>query len=142
MSEIAVKGCTFQASLDTGTGTINALLSTTTKESEKILVDAKGVYFEKITVTVGAGTTVVLNTPPSGASSPNGVLNAPDTIDIQGTASNVLDSASNKAVQKDDKGSKMITFTFPTSSSPYTMTYPVNVTVKVLDSAQTNVIAS
>lgn len=143
MSEIAVKGCIFQASLDPGVGTITAGLSTTTKESDKVAVDSKGVYFEKITVTVASGSSVVLNSPPSGAGSNTGTLAQADTIDIMGTANNILDSKSSKAVQKDDSGSKVLTFTFPTSTTPpSTMTYPVNVTVKVLDAGQLYVVAS
>lgn len=142
MSEIAVKGCIFQASLDTGVGTITAGLSTTTEGSNKVAVDSKGVYFEKITVTIASGSSVVLNSIPTGASSNTGTLKTSDTIDISGTADNILDSRSEVAVQKNDSGSKVLTFTFPTSTSPYEMTYPVNVTVKVSDAGQTYVIAS
>lgn len=142
MSEITVKGCIFQAYLDTGVGTITAGLSTTTKESNKVAVDSKGVYFEKITVTVASGSSVVLNSIPPGASENTGTLAKADTIDIIGTANNILDSKSNVAVQKDDSGSKVLTFTFPTGSNPPTTTYPVKVNVKVADSGQLYVVAS
>lgn len=142
MSEVAVKGCIFQAYLDTGVGTITAGLSTTTRESDKVAVDSKGVYFDKITVTVASGSSVVLSSIPPGASANTGTLASPDTIDIMGTASNILDSRSDMAVQKNDSGSKVLTFTFPTGSNPPTMTYPVKVNVKVADAGQLYVVAS
>lgn len=143
MSEIAVSWCTFQASLDTGAGTISAVLSTSTQASSKVLVDSKGVYFDKITVTVGLGTSVVLTSVPEGASANTGTIAEVGSIDINGTASDVLDSSSNVAVQKNDSGSKKLTFIFPSTVPPsYTVLSDVNVTVKVSDAGQTYVIAS
>lgn len=145
MSELAVQGCVFKASLDVGAGTIApSSLTTITQPSSKdfcINETDKGIYFEKITVTVGSGTTVTVTTPPSSATSPTGTLMSPDTIDINGTADNILDSNDKKAVQKGDKGSKSLTFTFPASNSS-TVTGNYNVTVEVNDAGQTDVIAS
>lgn len=140
MSELAVKGCVFSASLDTGMGSIVATLSTVTPESTNCLVNNNGIYFDKVSVIVASGSTVTLTAPPTGAVSPVGTLLTPDTIDISGTAENILEN-DKKAVQKDDSGSKSISFMFPTSSSPYTMNYSVNVTVKISNAGQTDVIA-
>lgn len=141
MSELAVQGCSFEASLDTGQGSISATLSAVSVPSTDVLVNNKGVFFNKITVMVATGSSVTLTSPPPGATSPSGQLLVPDTIDISGTADNILDAGGNKAVQKDDDGSKSLTFTFPAPQEDVT-TYPVNVTVKVSDAGQTDVTAN
>lgn len=141
MSELAVKGCSFEASLDTGQGSISATLSTATTPSKDVLVNNKGVFFDKITVTVASGSSVTLTSPPPGATSNEGKLLVSDTIDISGTAGDILDAGGNKAVQKDDDGSKSLTFTFPAPQGAVT-TYSVNVTVKVSDAGQTDVTAN
>lgn len=141
MSELAVTGCTFKASLETGVGTISALMSTMTPPSDFVLAENKGVYFDKITVILGTGSTVTV-TPehlPSGATSPTGTLTAIDTIDINGTASDI-ESEGKPAVQKGDSGEKLVTFTFPSSGSggvPGTF----KVTVEVEDAGQSSVVA-
>ena len=140
MSELAVQGCKFSPSLDTGVGTINANLSTSTTPSNVNLVNSNGIFFDKITVNVPAGSSVALTTPPSGATSSTGQLMTADTIDISGTADNILDENGKKAVQKGDKGSKSITFTFPAPNGG-TVPYAVNVTAEVTDAGQTDVTA-
>ena len=141
MSELAVLGCTLAASLDEGVGTISATLAPASMPSQYVLAEGKGVYFDKLVVTVGAGSSVAVS-PPPGASSGTGTLAAADTIDILGTAENILDLPSeNKAVQKGDKGSKILTFTFPATGGG-TVTAPYNVTVEVTEAGQTSVIAS
>lgn len=158
MSEVAVQGCTFKASLNDGEGTISpssltassqpsnkdfAIVSESIEvEGEIIVIESdKGIYFNKITVTVASGTTVTVTSPPASATSSTGTLITPDTIDITGTADNVLDSSNNKAVQKGDKGSKELTFTFPAPQGAV-VTGQYNVTVEVDSAGQTDVIAS
>ena len=137
MAELAVQGCTFKASITPGS--ISAQCSTTTVPSSSVLVSNKGVFFDKITVTIPSGSSVTLIAPPAGATSPTGNLLAPDTIDISGTASNVL-SGGKKAVLKGDNGSKAITFTFPGPQGAQVPS-PVTVKVEVDDPGQTDVIA-
>lgn len=136
--ELVVKGCTFKASISPGSITANC--STTTQPSDDDLVSGKGIYFDKITVTIPTGASVKLPSPPSGATSSTGQLMAPDTIDIKGTANDVLDGNGNKAVLKGDNGSKTVTFTFPAPQGTVT-TYGVNVKVEVDNPGQTDVIA-
>lgn len=135
--EFAVKGCTFKASITPGT--ISANCSTTTQPANDILVSNKGVFFDKITVTIPSGSSVTLLAPPPSATSPSGQLMAPGTVDISGTGSNVLRS-NKKAVLKGDNGSKAITFTFPGPNGS-TVPYPVTVKVEVNNPGQTDVIA-
>lgn len=158
MSEVAVQGCTFKASLNTGEGTISpssltassqpsdkdfAIVSESTEIDGEIVVSEsdKGIYFDKVTVTVASGTTVTVTSPPETATEPTGTLMSPDTIDIKGTADNILDSNGKKAVQKGDKGSKSLTFTFPAPQGAVT-TGDYEVTVEVDDAGQTDIIAS
>ena len=144
MSEVAVQGCTVEASLETGKGSISTSPQITTSPSSYNFADNKGIYFNKVSVSIPAGTTVTLTTPPAGASSPTSVpLVAPATIDIEGTADNILDSSDNKALQKDDEGSDTITFSFPDTATPPTpsITQDVKVTVKITNAGQTDVIA-
>ena len=151
MSELAVLGCTLQASLATGTGTIAvpSIPVSNQPSSENFhtngIVD-KGIYFDKITAVIPSGTTVTLTPQPAGASSPTSIpLAVADSIDINGTADNILNKDNEKAVQKGDKGSKAITFTFLDTSAPTpkpTITVPVNVTVTVTDAGQTDVTAT
>lgn len=146
MSELAVKGCTIEASLEEGKGTISASpLTVTNQPSDKNFVGDNGIYFDKITVQIPETTTVTLTPQPSGASSPTSIpLGASETIDISGTADNILNASDEKAVQKDDEGSKTITFKFMNTSSPPspTVTAQVKVIVKVTDAGQTDVIAT
>lgn len=136
--ELTVKGCTFKASISPGSITANC--STTTQPSNDDLVNNKGIYFDKITVTIPTGASVNLPSMPPGATSTTGQLMAPDTIDIKGTADDVLDGSGNKAVLKGDNGSKTVTFTFPAPQGAVT-TYGVNVKVEVDNPGQTDVIA-
>lgn len=141
MSEIAVAGCSFSASIDSTLGTISALLSTSTQPSNKVLVQNKGVHKDKITVILGTDSSVILTTPPVGAASSTGVLLDPQTIDIEGTAENVLVEGK-KAVQKNDEGTDSITFYFPDPNGTPTITSDVDVTVKVSNAGQSVVIIS
>lgn len=135
--ELAVKGCTFKASINPGT--ISANCSTSTTPSADVLVGANGVFFDKITVTIPSGASVTLTSPPPSATSPSGQLMAPDTIDISGTADNVL-SGGKKAVLKGDNGTKTVTFTFPGPQGTQ-VPYGVSVKVEVDNPGQTDVIA-
>lgn len=139
MSELATSSCSFKASLETGKGSIEAELSTETQPSQKVEAGS-GVFFDKVTVTVASGASVVLTTPPEGAISPTGQLMAPDTIDIAGTADNITDSSGKSALQKGDKGDKELTFTFPAPNGA-TTTSSVKVIVEIDDAGQSNVIA-
>lgn len=141
MSEIAVAGCSFSASIDSTLGTISALLSTSTQPSNKVLIQDKGVHKDKITVMLGTGSSVILTVQPPGAASPTGVLLDPQTIDIEGTADNVL-VEDKSAVQKNDEGTDSITFYFPDPNGTPTITSDVDVTVKVSNAGQSVVIAS
>ena len=146
MSEVAVQGCTFKASLNTGEGTITpSSLTTSSQPSDKnfaiVSESDKGIYFDKVTVTVASGTTVIVTSPPETATSTTGTLVSSKTIDIEGTADNILDSNGKKAVQKGDKGSKSLTFTFPAPQGTVT-TGDYEVTVEVDDAGQTDIIAS
>lgn len=147
MADLAVKGCTLEASLDTGTGSITAEpLRVQNQASDKNLVGDNGIYFDKITVVIPETTTVTLNAQPEGASSPTSVpLGTATTIDIDGTASNILNASDDTlAVQEGDSGSKTITFKFMNTSSPPSPTVEkaVKVTVKVKKAGQTSVSAT
>lgn len=146
MSELAVKGCTIEASLEEGKGTISASpLTVTNQPSDKNFVGDNGIYFDKITVQIPETTTVTLTPQPEGASSPTSIpLATATTIDISGTADNILNASDEKAVQKDDEGSKTITFKFLDTSSPPSPSVEVGVKVivKVTDAGQADVIAT
>lgn len=147
MSELAVKGCTIKVSLETGKGTISASpLTITNQPSDKNFKGDNGIYFDKVTVQLPASTTVTLTPQPPGASSPTSIpLGAPETIDIPGTADNIIDVTSNKvAVQKDDEGNKTITFKFmDTAITPSpSISVPVKVIAKITDAGQTSIIAT
>ena len=135
--ELVVEGCTFKASVNPGS--ISANCSTSTTPSADVLAGGNGVFFDKITVKIPSGASVTLTSPPPSATSSSGKLMAPDTIDISGTADNVL-SGNKKAVLKGDNGTKTITFTFPGPQGAK-VPYGVSVKVEVDDPGQTDVIA-
>lgn len=140
--ELAVKGCTFKASINPGT--ISANCSTITVPSADVLTGSSGVFssgafFDKITVIIPSGASVTLLSPPPSAVSPSGQLMVPDTIDISGTAADVL-SGGKKAVLKGDSGTKTISFTFPGLQGTQ-VPYGVSVKVEVDNPGQTDVIA-
>lgn len=148
MSDIAVLGCTLQASLDEGIGSISVLSIAVSNQpsSDNFHTDGvtdKGIYFDKVTAVIPAGTTVTLTSTPAGASANTSVpLASPVSIDISGTAGDVLDKNNKKAVQENDEGSKVITFIFPDTSAPTpkpTIQYQVNVTVTVKKAGQTDI---
>ena len=144
MSELAVLGCSFKASISPAVGsaiTANLSASPSTPPSTDNFVGNNGIYFDKVTAIVASGATVVLNTPPAGATSPSGTLATPATINISGTASNILDSSDKIALQKGDKGSNTITFTFPAPNGT-TVPFAVVVTAEISDAGQTDVTAT
>lgn len=136
--EVAVAGCSFKASITTGS--ISAQCSTSTTPSQYDKAGGKGIFFDKITVTIASGASVTLAGPPPGAVSPSGTLASSATIDISGTGDNVLDGSGKKAVLKGDNGSKTISFTFPAPNGA-TVGYGVNVKVEVDNPGQDKVIA-
>jgi hypothetical protein len=141
LSELAVLGCSFKASISPAVGSkITASLSASpsTPPSTDNFVGNNGIYFDKVTVIVASGATVVLNFTPSGAISPSGKLLVPATIDINGTASDILDSSDKIALQKGDKGSNAITFLFPAPNGT-TVPFSVVVTAEISDAGQTDV---
>lgn len=121
MSEVAVQGCTVSITSGQSATTIQI----TTSPSNKDFVDDKGIYFGDIDVSLTAIT--------SGS-----LVCASGTITIKGTASNVLDSNGNKAVQKNDSATKTLTFTDTSTQA----TSDIPVTIKITDAGQTDVIAS
>ena len=137
--ELAIKGCTFKASINPGTISANCSTSTTPSKDVLDIGSGNGVFFDKITVEIPSGASVTLPSPPPSATSPSGQLMAPATIDISGTADNVL-RGNKKAVLKGDSGTKTITFTFPAPNGA-TTTFGVSVKVEVDDPGQTDVIA-
>ena len=141
MSELAVQGCTFKIS--STVGSISAVsLTTTTQPSSVNLVNNKGIFFDKLTVNITTAT-ITPSTPIAGTTN-TGVL-ASDSIDISGTASNILDSNGKKALQKGDKNTKtcsfIFTFTPVPPTPPYTTSIDLPVTVEIDDPGQTDVIA-
>lgn len=120
MSELAVQGCTVAITSGQSASTIQI----TTSPSSDNFVNDKGIYFGDIDVS--------LTTITSGS-----LVCASGTITIKGTASNILDSGGNKAVQKNDTATKTLTFT--DSSTGATSDIPV--TIKITDASQTDVIA-
>lgn len=140
MSMLAVQGCTVKASLETGKGSITTSPQITTSPSSDNFADNKGIYFDKVSVMIPSGTTVTLTSLPAGASSPTSIpLVDPATIDIEGTADNILDGSDKKALQQDDEGSDTITFYFPDTATPPTpsISKEVKVIVKITNAGQT-----
>ena len=121
MSELAVLGCTVEIT----SGQTASAKVISTQPSSDMLVGQKGIYFGDIDV--------VLTSPTQG-----NYTTASATITIKGTASDVLDINDNKAVQKEDSGSKTVTLTDPDSGESISPT----ITVKITDAGQTDVIAT
>lgn len=126
MSAVAVLGCTIEIDTLGVEGNIHVTLGE--QPSSVVLIDNKGVWFDKINVTLDAGATYN-----------GGTLSSPATWDITGTASNVL-SNDEKAVQEGDNGTSA-TLSFVTSSTP-PVTYTTTVKAKVSSANQDKVIAS
>lgn len=141
MSELAVQGCTFKISSTAGSISATSLATTTTP-SDKDFAENKGIFFDKLTVNI-SGATITPSVPVAGTTN-SGVL-ASGSIDISGTASNVLDSNEKSALQKGDKNTKTFSFVFtltPTPPSPpYTTNKDFPVTVEIDDAGQTSSIA-
>ena len=121
MSELAVQGCKIQ--ITSGQSAKNILV--TTKPSSAVLINNKGVYFDSIDVSLKAVTA-------------GNLLLESGTITINGTASKVLDENGKKALQKNDNATKKFSFTDTVSGS----TVSADVTVKITDAGQSDVIAS
>lgn len=121
MSELAVQGCKIQ--ITSGQSAKNILV--TTEPSSDVLINNKGVYFDSIDVSLTAVTV-------------GNLLLASGTITINGTASKVLDGNGKKALQKGDTATKKFSFTDTVSGSPVS----ADVTVKITDAGQSDVIAS
>lgn len=142
MSELAVQGCTFKISSTAGSISATSLATTTTP-SNKDFAKNKGIFFDKLTVNI-SGATITPATPVAGTTN-SGVL-ASGSIDISGTASNILDSNEKSALQKGDKNTKTFSFIFtltptPPPPSPPTTSVDFPVTVEIDDAGQTSVIA-
>ena len=139
MSEVAVQGCNIKIS--STAGNISAVsVEPDNSPSSDNLVNDKGNFFDKITAKIT--TASITPTTPIAGTTNVGILDS-DSIDISGTASNILDSNNRKAVQKGDKATKSLTFTFTTTSTPPSTTdISLPVTVEVDDAGQTDVIAS
>lgn len=120
MSELAVKGCTI--SITSGQEASAKLV--TTQPSDKVLVNDKGVYFGDMTVKL---TSVV-----------QGAFVCEEAeLTIKGTASKVLNSSDEKAVQKGDNASDSFTFKNPQGATQYFL-----VRIEITDAGQTAVIAT
>jgi hypothetical protein len=139
MSEVAVQGCHIKIS--STAGSISAISVVPSNSPSTVnFADNKGIFFDKITVQITTAT--ITPTTPIAGTTNTGILDS-GSIDINGTADNTLDSNNKKAVQKGDKATKTLTFSFTTTSTPPSTT-PVDlpVTVEVDDAGQTDVIAS
>lgn len=140
MSEVAVQGCTFTASIPELTGSLISYNITPPSPSEINFAEDKGIYFGEITVTIDSGVTATLTgyttvTPTA----------SPVNIKIQGTAGNMLELSGlteDKAVQKGDKGTGTLNFEAVPSGSTSAVAVAVPVTVEVTSAGQTTVIAS
>ena len=111
MSELAVQGCSLKISSTAGDISAVSVVPSNSPSSDN-LINNKGVFFDKITAQITIAT--ITPTTPIAGTTNTGIL-ASDSIDILGTANNVLDSNNKKAVQ---------------------------VTIEVEDTGQTDVIAS
>lgn len=137
MSEVAVQGCSLKISSTAGDISASSVKPSNSPSTVN-LVGTNGIFFDKITALITNAT--ISATVPSTTN--EGKL-ASGSIDIAGTASNILDSNNKKAVQKGDKATKTLTFIFTsTSSPPAEVPTPIPVTVEVDDAGQTDVIAS
>ena len=120
MSELAVKGCTI--SITSGQEASAKLI--TSQPSDKVLVGSNGVYFGDMTVKL---TSVV-----------QGAFVCEEAeLTIKGTASNVLNSGDEKAVQKGANASDTFTFKNPQGSS-----IESTIRIEITDAGQTDVIAT
>lgn len=139
MSELAVSGCTLTATCELGQFSATSVLPGNTP-STNVSVNSKGVFFDKITAVITAG--VLVPAEPVPGTTNSGVL-ATGSVDISGTASNILDASGNKAVQKGDNGKKSLTFVFTTTTTPPgTLNKDYEIKVEVTNAGQTDVIAS
>lgn len=137
MSELAVKGCTVEISSTAGNIDASSI-EITSDASTDVLVGDNGVYFDKISVLI-SGVTLKTTVP----STTNEGIIVSESLEIEGTASNILNGSDEVALQKNDSVTKTLTFTFTTTSSPpSTTTADFPVTLKITDAGQSDIIAS
>lgn len=140
MSNIAVKGCTLKIFSSDSTLTGNVDVAPFCFPSNDVSVNDNGVFFDKITALV-TGLEITPTVIPEGTTGKGTLVT--DTIDIQGTGSNILDSGNHKAVLEGDKGTKTCTFIFMTTSSPPSeVPLLYSVTVEVQRAGQSDVNAN
>ena len=141
MSEIAVQGCVFEASISELDGSLLAYTIQPPSSSSNIEVDSKGIYSGEISVVIAMGATATLTDYPA----PEGWIVSPTvsptTVKIKGTASNVLED-NEKCVQKGDSGKGNLSFPVANSTTGEAGTAVVEVTVEVKDAGQTVIIAT
>ena len=119
MSELAVQGCTITIT----SGQEASTKTITTQPSDKVFAGSKGVYFEDMNVKLLAVT--------------QGAFVCEEAeLTIKGTASNVLNSSDEKAVQKGDNASDSFTFKNPQGSE-----ITATVRIEITDAGQADVIA-
>jgi putative lipoic acid-binding regulatory protein len=119
MSELAVKGCEVKIT----SGQSASKIQITTPPSSDMFVGSNGIYFGDIDVQLTSITSGSLTC-------------ASGTITIKGTNDDVLNSDGEKAVQKNDNGTKTLTFTDSSTGS----TSDLPVTVQITDTGQTDVL--
>ena len=137
MAYIAVNGCTFKLSSTDGQVSGSTSVDPTCLPSSDVFVSDKGVYFDKIKVLLS--TLIITPTvTPTGTTGTGKLIS--DSIEINGTGSNILNASDKKAVLKGDKNTASFEFTFTTTSTPpEEVPLPYSVTVEVDDAGQTDV---
>lgn len=145
MSEIAIQGCTFEATIPELTGSLTSYQVNPSQPSQNVLIGGgevfHGVYSGTIQVTIPAGATAVLTSYPSPAFTVSPTV-SPASVSITGTAGNCLENSTDPCLQKGDKGTGELIFPVTENSSQTTISVPVSVTVEITDAGQTDVIAS
>lgn len=141
MSEIAVQGCVFEASISELDGSLVTYTIQPPSPSNNIEVDSKGIYSGEISVVIALGATATLTAYPALAGWAVSPTASPTTVKINGTASNVLEDGK-KCVQKGDSGKGSLFFPVANSTTGVTETAEVEVTVEVKNAGQTVVIVT
>jgi hypothetical protein len=145
MSEIAVQGCTFEASIPELAGSLVSYSVTPPQPSQNVLIGGgevfHGVYSGTIQVTIPAGATATLTSFPSPDFTVSPTV-SPASVSITGTASNCLENSTDPCLQKGDKGTGELIFPVTNNTTSITTSVPVSVTVEITDAGQADVIAS
>lgn len=131
MKKVAVKGCTITYSIQAGTVSITGNVI---DPSSDVSSQNKTAFKDKITVTVTAGSVVLLALP-AGAASPEGKLTVGGNIEIEGTSSKTSTDGEVFVVEGDE-GSESFTFSFPQMAGPLPITQSIKVTAKVTNAGQ------